>query len=70
MKNLNVQVASVDDREGLVAEIWHENEMVAEVNAETGKPQIEIYRCQSSGHWKFDLEEFLESVLEAKRMLA
>ena len=37
MSKFNIELSSVPDRENLVAEIWYENKMVAEVNKETEK---------------------------------
>ena len=42
MSKFNIELSSVPDRENLVAEIWYENKMVAEVNKETEKFVIEF----------------------------
>lgn len=42
MSKFNIELSSVPDRDNLVAEIWYENKMVAEVNKETEKFVIEF----------------------------
>ena len=42
MSKFNIELSSVPDRENLVAEIWYEKKMVAEVNKETEKIVIEF----------------------------
>ena len=43
MSKFKIELSSVPDRENLVAEIWYEKKMVAEVNKETEKFVIEFY---------------------------
>ena len=66
MSKFNIELSSVPDRENLVAEIWYEKKMVAEVNKETEKFVIEF--CLD-GKISFMLDEFLEELENAKRRI-
>ena len=66
MSKFNIELSSVPDRENLVAEIWYENKMVAEVNKETGKFVIEFCLDEKIS---FMLDEFLEVLENAKRRI-
>ena len=66
MSKFNIELSSVPDRENLVAEIWYEKKMVAEVNKETEKFVIEIYLDEKIS---FMLDEFLEVLENAKRRI-
>ena len=66
MSKFNIELSSVPDRENLVAEIWYENKMVAEVNKETEKFVIEFCLDEKKS---FMLDEFLEVLENAKRRL-
>ena len=63
MSKFNIELSSVPDRENLVAEIWYENKMVAEVNKETEKFVIEFCLDEKIS---FMLDEFLEVLENAK----
>jgi hypothetical protein len=68
--SLVVEIASVPDRDEVVAEIWHNNEMVAEVQRTTsGGFRLEIYPTESGEPWSFDLEDWLSALSEAQRRL-
>ncbi|UZT99833.1 hypothetical protein ODZ84_09835 [Chryseobacterium fluminis] len=43
MKNFEILVTDVPDRENLVAEIWYNEILIAEINQETEKLQIEFF---------------------------
>ena len=66
MIKFNIELSSVPDRENLVAEIWYENKMVAEVNKETEKFVIEFCLDEKIS---FMLDEFLEVLENAKRRI-
>nr|WP_311462243.1 hypothetical protein [uncultured Prevotella sp.] len=66
MSKFNIELSSVPDRENLVAEIWYENKMVAEVNKETEKFVIEFCLDEKTS---FMLDEFLEVLENAKRRI-
>ena len=66
MSKFNIELSSVPDRENLVAEIWYENKMVAEVNKETEKFVIDFCLDEKIS---FMLDEFLEVLENAKRRI-
>ncbi|MGJ1409064.1 hypothetical protein ACR78Z_05265 [Sphingobacterium thalpophilum] len=63
MSQFKIQLSSVPDRENLVAEIWYREILVAEINQEAEKLDIEFYVNEKM---KFDLDEFLKAVENAK----
>jgi hypothetical protein len=64
MSKFNIEISSVPDRENLVVEIWYNEILVAEINQETEKLEIEFYL---NGKIAFELDEFLETLEIAKR---
>ena len=65
-----VQVASSPDRDGLVAEIWWNDQMVAEVRrAADGRRHIDLYPSPSRIPWSFELKEWLAAIKEAEGRL-
>jgi hypothetical protein len=66
MSKFKLEISSVPDREKLVAEIWYDEILVAEINQETEKLEIEFYLNKKI---KFELNEFLESLKIAKNEL-
>jgi hypothetical protein len=67
MKKYTIQIASVPDRKNLVAEIWGDDELIAEINQENDEMELEIYLKEKKV--KFILDEFLEVVQAAKSKL-
>ncbi len=56
---LTAQIASVQDRENVVYEIYCGTDQVAEISNEPGiGPRIEIFSCPNGGIWDFELQEF------------
>ena len=66
MSKFNIELSSVPDRENLVAEIWYEKKMVAEVNKEIEKFVIEFYLDEKIS---FMLDEFFDVLENAKRRI-
>jgi hypothetical protein len=65
-----VQVASYPDRDELVAEIWWNDRMVAEVRRGSGDIRyIDLYPSPSRIPWSFKLEEWLAVVKKAESQL-
>lgn len=65
-----VEIASVPDRDALVAEIWWGDVMVAELHRDaSGATAIEIYPTQSREPWTFDLASWLAALAEAQQKL-
>lgn len=63
MSKFKIEIADVPDRENLVAEIWCNEILVAEINQETEKLEIEFYLNEKIA---FDLDEFLKALEIAK----
>jgi hypothetical protein len=67
MKKLEITITSAPDRENLVAEIWLQKKMIAEVNSEGGTFNLELYH---EGQINVPLDDFLKVLTNAKNMLA
>lgn len=63
MNKFKIEIASVPDRENLVTEIWHDEILVAEINQESEKLEIEFYLNEKTA---FELDDFLETLKIAK----
>jgi len=66
MSKFKIEIASVPDRENLVAEVWYDDILVAEINQETEKLEIEFYLNRKI---TFELNELLETLKIAKRKI-
>ncbi len=66
MSKFKIEIASVPDRENLVAEIWYNEILVAEINQETAKLEIEFYLNEKI---IFGLDDFFETLETAKRKI-
>ena len=66
MSKFNIELSSVPDRENLVAEIWYEKKMIAEVNKETEKFVIEFCLDEKIS---FMLDAVLEVLENATRRI-
>ena len=66
MNKFNIEISSVPDRNKLVAEIWYEKNLIAEINQEHDNLEIELYSTQKV---TFDYHEFLKILETAKNKL-
>lgn len=66
MSKFNIEISSVPDRKNLVAEIWYNEILVAEINQEKEKPEIEFYLIEKIA---FELDDFFEALEVAKRKI-
>jgi hypothetical protein len=65
-----VQLASCPDRDRLVAEIWWNDQMIAEMRQSSDDSRyIDLYPSPSRIPWSFKLEEWLSAIKEAERRL-
>ncbi len=70
MKSLTLLIASVPDRENVVAEIWFGNDQVAEISNEGDtSPRIQIFSAPDGQIWCFDLSQFQEMLIKGKSNL-
>ncbi|HOU57352.1 MAG TPA: hypothetical protein PL180_17335 [Spirochaetota bacterium] len=67
MKNITIEVTSVPDREKLVAEIWLNNRLVAEINQESEELALELY--VEKDKLSIPLNDFIEALNHAKEKL-
>ncbi|MCI0917270.1 hypothetical protein JNA64_08845 [Pseudomonas stutzeri] len=68
--SLRVEIASVPDRDDLIAEIWQEDEMVAEIQrSPDGRFVLELYSSPGQRPWSLDFECWMTALFEAKRRL-
>jgi len=64
---MTITIASVPDREKLVAELWYGEELWGEISQETGELLLEIY--QSHNFRKLKCEELMTAIQRAKDKL-
>jgi hypothetical protein len=64
--DLTMKVASVPDREFLIAELWAANAQFAEVSKESGDLQIEVYPREDGQPWLLRLDELLRVLAQAE----
>lgn len=66
MNKIRIEIASVPDRENLVAEIWFNESLIAEINQEQNDLKIEFY---ASKNQSLPFDELLEALIKAKDKL-
>jgi hypothetical protein len=64
-----ILIASPPDREGLVAELYYDDEGWALVTEENGTFVVEIYASDRASPVKLSLDEAVEALREARRKL-
>lgn len=64
-----VEIASVPDRDEVIAEVWCDDAMVAEMRHGESGLQLEIYQTESGAPWSFDLQSWQSALAEAQRRL-
>jgi hypothetical protein len=64
---MTVTIASVPDRDNLVAELWCENELWGELSQEQGELKLEIY--PTANGWNLRYEDVIDVIQEAKDKL-
>lgn len=68
--NFIIKIASVPDRERLVAEIWWGRDMVAELHYTLDNQTIiDIYPPETQKYWSFEFEVWNKIILDAKERL-
>ena len=66
MRKFEIEIVSVLDRNKLVAEIWYEKKLIAEINQETESLEIELYAQEKVS---LNYDEFLKTLEVAKNRL-
>lgn len=68
--NFSIEIASVPERDGVVAETWWGDAMVAELHrAESRGVMIDVFPTESNVPWTIDLADFLATIEVAHRKL-
>ena len=67
---LTLQIASLPDREYVVAEIWYGDVQWGELSQEQGSLlTLEIYPNPTGNPWAFEFNDVVEILAQAKRRL-
>lgn len=66
---ISIDIASLPDREKLVAELFVGTEQFAELNTESGELLLEVYPRQDGEPWRLSYAELLEALSHAKQRL-
>lgn len=66
MRDFKVIITDDSDRDNLIAEIWYDNKVIAEINSEKSKLEIEFINVTGL---LLDLDGFLEAINIAKSKL-
>jgi hypothetical protein len=66
---IEIVIASLPDRDNLVAELWCENKQLGELSQEHENLILELYPNSSQNSWIFRLDEILEVLEQAKYKL-
>jgi len=66
---MTVTIASVPDREKLVAELWYEQELWGEISQDTGELVLEIYPNSTSRFRQLKCEDLIHAVQQAENQL-
>ena len=69
MKELRITIASLPDRENLVAEISYKHYQFAEISQEEKEMKIQFYSHPKQKYWEFSLEEIQDIIEKAKNRL-
>ena len=63
------RVTSDISKEKVFAEVFYDNDQWAEISQEGEKPQVIFFSPSSGRYWEFPLEEALEALVKAKKVL-
>jgi hypothetical protein len=66
---METKIASVPDRENLVAELWYDKVMWAEIAQENNEPILELYPHPTGKPWTFKFSEALAFLQQAMHRL-
>jgi hypothetical protein len=69
MEKFHISIASLPNRENLVAEIFYEGVQWVEISQETNETIIQFYAHPRQDHWEFILDDALEALTQAKKRL-
>jgi len=66
---MTITIASVPDRDKLVAELWYDQELWGEISQDTGELVLEIYPNPTHSFRQLKCEELITAVQQAKDKL-
>lgn len=69
MEKFRITLASLPDREHLVAEVLYDGIQWAEISQETDEFIVQFYPHPSKNHWEFPFNEAIEVLEKAKEKL-
>ena len=69
MDKFRITIASLPDRENLVAEILYDGVQWVEISQEANELIIQFYSHPRQQYWEFPLEDALEALQQAKKKL-
>ncbi|GEM_PF-879219 len=69
MKTLTIEIVSPPDKENLVAEIWQDDQMIAEINQEKETLELEFF-VNKTGKIKLEFNDFIDTLKKAKKILS
>ncbi|WP_422358539.1 hypothetical protein [Reichenbachiella sp.] len=69
MKTFSIDIASAPDREKLVAEIWLDNDLIAEINQDNEFLELEIYN-KGNEQLRLNFVDFINALESAKNKLS
>jgi hypothetical protein len=69
MGKFRILIASVPNREQLVAEIYYDNEYWAEISQEEDDLVVQFYSHPTEKYWTFPFEEALKVLEQARNNL-
>ena len=67
---LTVEIASVPDREDVVAEVWAGTQQFAEIRRDGDSFVVQVFAPPDNSVWEFSFEQLLNSLKHARERLA
>jgi hypothetical protein len=67
--NFDITVASLPDREELVAEIYYNHDQWVEISQEHEQLIVQFYAPLNTNCWEFSFDQALETLKQAKKKL-
>ncbi len=68
-QKIKIELASVPDREGLVAELWLDQSMLAELRKESGRIWLQLYAKDDGKPWDIEAQGLIDAVNNATMQL-
>lgn len=62
MSEFQILVVSGPDRDGLTAELWQDNTLVAELFEDSGELRLQLHTSRGNPWWEFSYAEFQQAL--------